>query len=126
MEFFQLTSGGAKVELGFENAVVVRGAYDDGNFLRLGVAHSRGDRNSLEAVYRYIERLCSPSFSPLKYAVENGSWDDIVCKISRTAAWNPFERRLGKGELVDVTPSPGAFGPWGWCLNVTRIEWRKD
>ena len=117
-KFSQLRYDNQPIELLFENCVIVREIYDN-KYVRLDLSKSSGDRGALLKIHEYIKNAANPQFSPLKYA-ENKSWDDIVCKISN-AQWYPFEKYLNKGDKVDVVLSPGAFGKFGWCLNVKNI-----
>lgn len=75
----------------------------------------------------FIQRHSSPEFSPLKYARESDAWDAVVVKMARDVSWetpkgptDPW--KLSPGDAVDVVVSPGAFGKFGWCLNVKRIK----
>ena len=117
-KFEQLRYENNPIELLFENCLIVRGIYD--NYVRLDVSISSGDRGALIKIHDYIKNAVNPNFSPIKYAAENKSWDDVVCKISN-AQWEPFEKYLNKGDKVDVVLSPGSFGKFGWCLNVKKI-----
>ena len=53
----------------------------------------------------------NPNFSPLKYAVDNNSWGDIVTKIKS-------DRYLSAGDIVDGVLCPGSFGSFGWCITL--------
>ena len=117
-KFEQLRYDIRPIELFFENCYVVREIYD--KYVRLDLSKSHGDRKALLTIHEYIKNAVNPQFSPLKYASENKSWDDIVCKISN-AQWEPFEKYLNKGDKVDVVLSVGAFGKFGWCLNIKKI-----
>ncbi|APC25845.1 hypothetical protein BST79_gp332 [Only Syngen Nebraska virus 5] len=122
-KFSQLRYDNQPIELLFENCYIVRGVYDNNKYVRLDLSKSSGDRQALLKIHEYIKNAVNPNFSPLKYAAENKSWDDIVCKISN-AQWEPFEKYLSKGDKVDVILTVGAFGSFGWCLNVKKL-WCK-
>ncbi|ABU44299.1 hypothetical protein FK949_gp207 [Paramecium bursaria Chlorella virus NYs1] len=120
-KYEQLRYDNQPIKLLFENCYIVRGVYD--KYVRLDLSKSSGDRSALLKIHEYIKDVANPNFSPLKYAAENRSWDDIVCKISN-AEWNPFEKHINKGDKVDVVLSPGSFGSFGWCLNIKQV-WCK-
>ncbi|AGE58540.1 hypothetical protein PBCVNY2B_863L [Paramecium bursaria Chlorella virus NY2B] len=120
-KFEQLRYENQPIELLFENCYIIRGIYD--NYVRLDLSKSSGDRSALLKIHEYIKNAANPNFSPLKYAAENKSWDDVVCKISN-ANWEPYEKYLNKGDKVDVVLSPGSFGSFGWCLNIKQV-WCK-
>lgn len=89
-----------------------RCVYD--KYTRLDITRASGNKGDLLLIHNYIKSKASPNFSPLKYAEENGSWDDIVVKIQT-------EKYISKGDTVDGVLSPGAFGSWGWVLTA-KIE----
>jgi len=119
-KFEQLKYDGKAIELYFDNCTVVREIYDNNKYIRLDLSKTSGDKNALRLIHSYIQKEVNPNFSPLKYAFENNSWSDIVCKISN-ASWEPFEKYLSKGQSVDVVLSPGAFGSFGFCLLIKKI-----
>ena len=120
-KFEQLKYDGGKIELRFDNCTVVREIYDSGKYVRLDLTKSNGDKNALKIIHHFIQKESNPNFSPLKYAVENNSWSDVVLKISN-ATWEPFEKYLSKGQSVDVVLSPGAHASFGWCLLIKEIS----
>ena len=119
-KFHQLRYDGNPIQLLFESCVIAREIYDGGKYVRLDLSKSSGDRQALLKIHEFIKGKANPAFSPLKYAAENKSWDDIVVKISN-AEWEPFEKYLPKGSKVDVILTPGAFGDFGFCLNIKKI-----
>ena len=117
-KFHQLTYDGKPVEIPFKGCVVVRPIYD--KYIRLDLSHADGKRGDLLLIHNFIKQQAKSEFSPLKYADENNSWSDIVCKISN-ASWEPYEKYIDTGDVVDVVFSPGAFGSFGFCLNIKNI-----
>ena len=118
-KFHQLRYDDNPIELVFTNVKVVRDTQATKidrcvykTYTRLDLTRASGNKGDLLFIHNYIKSKASPNFSPLKYAEENGSWDDIVCKVKT-------ERYLKAGDIVDVVLSPGAFGEFGWCLTAT-------
>ncbi len=117
-KFHQLRYDDQPIEIPFKNIKLIRDVqatktdrcvYD--NFTRIDITHAQGNKEDLLLVHNYIKSKASPKFSPMKYAVENNSWDDIVVKIKT-------EKYLSKGDIVDGVLSPGAFGEFGWCVTL--------
>jgi hypothetical protein len=98
----------------------VRPIYD--KYVRLDLSNAIGNRGDLLLVHNYI-RQYTKGFSPLKYAAENSSWGDVVCKVSN-AQWEPFEKYLNTGDVVDVVFTVGAFGDFGFYLTIKSITVR--
>ena len=119
-KFFKPMYDGRPLEIPFEGCKVVRPIYD--KYVRLDLSNAIGNRGDLLLVHNYI-RQYTKGFSPLKYAAENSSWGDIVCKISN-AQWEPFEKYLNVGDVVDVVFTVGAFGDFGFYLTIKSINVR--
>lgn len=116
--FHQLRYDDQPIEIPFKNIKIIRDVratktdrcvYDQ--FARIDITHAHGNKGDLLLIHNYIKAKASPNFSPLKYAAENNSWDDIVIKIKT-------EKYLSKGDMVDGVLSPGAFGAFGWCITL--------
>jgi hypothetical protein len=117
-KFFKLTYDDQPIRIPLEKCLVVRGVYD--KYVRLDLSKARGNKQDLVTIHEYIQRKISPSFSPLKYAAENGSWTDVVCKISN-AQWQPFEKEVHVGNVVDVVLTVRTYAKFGWVLTVQEI-----
>jgi hypothetical protein len=122
-KFFKPVYCGKPLEIPFEGCKVVRPIYEKyGKYVRLDLTTAIGNRGDLLLVHNYI-RQYTKGFSPLKYAAESSSWGDVVCKISN-AQWEPFEKYLNVGDVVDVVFTIGAFGDFGFYLTVKSITVR--
>ena len=117
-KFHQLRYDEQSIEIPFKGIKILRDVqatksercvYD--KFTRIDITHARGNRGDLLMVHNYIKSKASPKFSPMKYAAENNSWDDIVVKIQT-------EKYLSKGDMVDGVLCPGSFGDFGWVLTL--------
>ena len=117
-KFLQLRYDDKPIEILFKNVKILRDVkasktgrcvYD--KFTRIDIKHAQGNKGDLLMVHNYIKNKAKPNFSPLKYAEENGSWDDIVCKIQS-------DKYLSAGDIVDGVLSPGSFGEFGWVLTL--------
>lgn len=117
-KFHQLRYDDQPIEIPFKNIKILRDVqsiktercvYDI--FTRIDITHAQGNKGDLLLVHNYIKSKASPKFSPMKYAVENNSWDDIVVKIKT-------EKYLSAGDIVDGVLCPGSFGGFGWCLTL--------
>jgi hypothetical protein len=117
-KFHQLTYDEKSIEIPFKKCVVVRPVYD--KYVRLDLSHAEGNKSDLLLIHHFIKKQANTKFSPLKYADENNSWSDVVCKISN-ASWEPYEKYIVTGDVVNVVFSPGAFGSFGWVLSVKQI-----
>ena len=117
-KFFKPVYNGKPLEIPFEGCKVVRPVYD--KYVRLDLTTAIGNRGDLLLVHNYI-RQYSKGFSPLKYAAENSSWGDVVCKVSN-ARWEPYEKYLNAGDVVDVVFTVGAFGDFGFYLTIKSIS----
>jgi len=120
-KFDQLTYDGKKIEIPFKNVKIVRDIYSIksdrcayNTFVRIDLTHSFGRKNDLLLIHNYIQSKTKSNFSPLKYAAENNSWSDIVCKIKT-------DKYLSAGDIVDIVLTPGAYGAFGFCLTMTII-----
>lgn len=118
-KFDQLRYDDNPIEIPFKNVKIVRDTKPtkadrcaNDNYTRIDITHANGNKGDLLMIHNVIKAKVLPEFSPLKYAAENGSWDDIVCKVKT-------KRYLAAGDIVDVVLSPGAFGVFGWCLTAT-------
>jgi len=116
--FFQLRYEDNPIEIPFENVKILRdvqaskvGRCVYEKFTRIDIKHARGNKGDLLLIHNYIKNKANPKFSPLKYAEENGSWSDIVCKIQS-------DKYLSAGDVVNGVLSSGSFGDFGWCLNL--------
>ena len=118
-KFFKPVYDGKSLEIPFEGCKVVRPIYD--KYIRLDLTTATGNRGDLLLVHNYIRQF-SKGFSPLKYAAD-GSWGDVVCKISN-ASWEPFEKYLNAGDVVDIVFTVGAFGDFGFYLTIKSITTR--
>jgi hypothetical protein len=121
-KFFKPVYNGKPLEIPFEGCTVVRPIYD--KYIRLDLSNAIGNRGNLLLVHNYI-RQYTKGFSPLKYAAENSSWGDVVCKISN-AQWEQSgapitEKYLEIGDMVDVVFTVGAFGDFGFYLTIKSI-----
>jgi hypothetical protein len=116
-KFFKPIYDGKPLEIPFTGCTVVRPIYD--KYIRLDLSTAIGNRGNLLLVHNYIRQYTN-GFSPLKYAAENSSWGDVVCKISN-AQWEPFEKYLNAGDVVDVVFTVGAFGDFGFYLTIKSI-----
>lgn len=116
-KFFKPVYNGNAIEIPFEGCKVVRAVYD--KYVRLDLTTAIGNRGDLLLVHNYIRQF-SKGFSPLKYAAENSSWGDVVCKISN-AQWEPFEKYLNVDDVVDVVFTISAFGDFGFYLTIKSI-----
>ena len=119
-KFFKPMYDGKPLEIPFEGCKVVRPIYE--KYVRLDLTAAIGNRGDLLLVHNYIRQF-SKGFSPLKYAAENSSWGDVVCKISN-ASWEPFEKYLNAGDVVDIVFTVGAFGDFGFYLTIKSIVTR--
>jgi hypothetical protein len=117
-KFHQLRYDDQPIEIPFKNIKIIkdvqatktdRCVYD--NFTRIDITHAQGNKGDLLLIHNYIKAKAAPNFSPMKYAAENNSWDDIVVKIKT-------EKYLSKGDIVDGMLCPGSFGGFGWCLTL--------
>lgn len=117
-KFHQLRYDDNPIEIPFKNIKIIRDVqqvkkdrcvYD--NFTRIDITHAQGNKGDLLLVHNYIKSKASPNFSPMKYAAENNSWDDIVVKIKT-------DKYFSKGDMVDGVLSPGAYGEFGWCITL--------
>ena len=117
-KFHQLRYEDQPIEIPFKGIKIIRDVqatktdrcvYD--KFTRIDITHAQGNKGDLLLVHNYIKSKASPNFSPMKYAIENNSWDDIVVKIKT-------EKYLSKGDMVDGVLSPGAYGDFGWCITL--------
>lgn len=120
-KFDQLTYDGKKIEIQFKNVKIVRDMYSIksdrcayNTFVRIDLTHALGNKGDLLLIHNYVKAKSATEFSPLKYAADNKSWSDIVCKIKT-------DTYLNAGDIIDdVILSPGAFGSWGWVLTMTK------
>jgi len=106
------------IEISFKKCSVVRPMYDA--YIRLDISNAEGNKDDLLKIHEFIKDHSKSEFSPLKYAAENGSWKDIVCKISG-ADWEPCQKYIDSGTEVDVTFAVKSFGKHGWFLHVKNI-----
>ena len=118
-KYFQLTYDDKPIEIPFRNCLVVRPTYD--KYIRLDLSVADGNKGNLLLIHNYIKNNGKSEFSPLKYADENNSWSDVVCKISN-ASWEPYEQYLGVGDVVDVVFTVSAFGSFGFFLTIKHIS----
>jgi hypothetical protein len=118
-KFHQLKYDDKPIEIPFKGCVVAREVCD--KYIRLDLTHARGNKHDLLLIHNYIQQKAKSEFSPLKYAAENNSWSDVVCKISN-ARWDPFPRYLNVNDVVDVVFTVSAFGTFGWCLTIQTIN----
>ncbi|AGE57540.1 hypothetical protein ATCVNTS1_122R [Acanthocystis turfacea Chlorella virus NTS-1] len=124
-KFFKPMYDGKPIEIPFEGCKIVRPIYD--KYIRLDLTTAIGNRGDLLLVHNYIRQF-SKGFSPLKYAAENSSWGDVVCKISN-AQWELSgeqitEKYLEINDVVDVVFTIGAFGDFGFYLTIKSISIR--
>ncbi|ABT16044.1 hypothetical protein PBCVCVM1_907R [Paramecium bursaria Chlorella virus CVM-1] len=117
-KYFQLMYDEKPIEIPFKNCLVVRPVYD--KYIRLDISLADGNKGNLLLIHNYIKNSGKSDFSPLKYAAENNSWSDIVCKISN-ASWEPYEQYLNSGDPVDVVFTVSAFGNFGFFLTIKHI-----
>ena len=133
-KFMQLaTPDGGPVEVKLFGCVVVSSKYSSGkdssgkdssgkDYAKLDLSAAQG-REDLVRVAEFIDATKpKPRFSPLRFGLGN-----VVVKFGPGTKWETAiaaisEFYLEPGSLVDVVVSPGAFGDFGWCVNVKRIK----
>lgn len=122
--FHQITFADKSKVVAHLTGCVVRKAFtssDGKKYVKLDMTGAIGDKQLLLAVEERIKEVANPKFSPLRFA-----WEDVTAKLFGTK-WEldgqpAAEWELREGDVVDMSLSPGAFGPFGWCLLVARIN----
>lgn len=112
-------------------AVVVKDMYESAGkrYLKVNLQECTRQsyvRHELTNIDRAIDKAVNPRFSPVRYAEEH-DWGEVVLKVLDSCSWEdaagpakpfwPVEH-----DVVDVVVAPGAFGDFGWCLNVVKIK----
>jgi hypothetical protein len=107
-EQLELATGGPVVAR-VRGCVVAKTSESGGKrYATLDMSSAIGDKKLLLDVDEFIRARAAPRFSPLRFA-----WGQVTVKIASG-------EDVHRGEVLDVELSPGAFGPFGWCLLLKK------
>ncbi len=106
----ELAGGGGPVIARVRGCVVSKTSESRGKrYATLDMSSAVGDKRLLLDVDEFIRARAAPRFSPLRFA-----WTHVTVKIASG------DDEVHRGEILDVDLSPGAFGPFGWCLLLKK------
>lgn len=117
------TSGGQPVEAKLFGCAVVRPPYERGGktYMELDLSRAVGDVDVVRKIDEHVRRSANPSFSPLRDP-------RLIVKVPRGAKYETVRGEPGyafaiaESDLIDVVASPGAFGPFGYCMLARRLK----